>query len=112
MPRSINPRPLFFVLLTTIFITLVLNAVAQALPRLFTASNVFVELSTNPTPPVPSVPDAAATAFIATHPATTIGFWRQCNAGNCQDLQLPCGDSATSQRTPQQVAQREQLGEP
>ncbi|KAI8918520.1 hypothetical protein DFJ77DRAFT_455902 [Powellomyces hirtus] len=112
MPRSINPRPLFLVLLTTIFITLVLNAVSQALPRLFTASNVFVELSTNPTPPVPSVPDATATAFIATHPATMIGFWRQCNAGNCQDLQLPCGDSATSQPTPQQVAQREQLGEP
>ncbi|KAJ3169882.1 hypothetical protein HDU88_000524 [Geranomyces variabilis] len=87
--RHIGPRPLFVALLPLLLVALLLNTLSQALPRLFTASPTFLSTPQQPAPP----PDAAT--YLATHPPTRIGFWKQCTGSSpCTDLQLACGADA------------------
>ncbi|KAJ3178947.1 hypothetical protein HDU87_003216 [Geranomyces variabilis] len=98
--RHIGPRPLFVALLPLLLVALLLNTLSQALPRLFTASPTYLATPQQPSPP----PDAAT--YLATHPPTRIGFWKECTgSAPCTDLQLACGadaqpDTTALQNTP------------
>ncbi|KAJ3011459.1 hypothetical protein HKX48_006836 [Thoreauomyces humboldtii] len=98
--RHVQPRPLLLVVLSAVLAVLLLNAISQALPRLFVAQNVLVAPLGSTTVPAN---DPAAIAFIATHPETRFGFWKQCNDGVCHDLELPCGNT-TPQPSAHQLA--------
>ncbi|KAJ3158626.1 hypothetical protein HDU86_002589 [Geranomyces michiganensis] len=87
--RHIGPRPLFIALLPLLLVALLLNALSQALPRLYTAAPTFLATPQNQSPP------ADAAAYLSTHPPTHVGFWKQCTgSAPCTDLQLACGADA------------------
>ncbi|KAJ3021975.1 hypothetical protein HKX48_007353 [Thoreauomyces humboldtii] len=100
MRDHVHPRPLLLSALLVLVASLALNAVSQALPRVFTAHNIPVApLSTSSSGTAAATAAAAsdplAIAYITAHPATHIGFWKQCNNGHCSKLVLPCGGPTT-----------------